>query len=186
MNKKEILECDRIANGFKRKIPIPFWDYNWIYLKRMRAVEFHEGKNGYHKIAYIFSKFLLQQISVKTGIQIPAGTFGTGLTLYHWGSIVVNDTVIGGAFVTIQSATNISRNVTIEDNVYIAPGVKILENVHIAEGVIIGANSVVTKSIDEPYTTWIGIPARKLKNVGFKNRSYILNEVINPINNTEQ
>ena len=64
----------------------------------MRAVEFHKGKNGYHKIAYVFSKFFLQQISVKTGIQIPAGTFGAGLTLYHWGSIVVNDTVSGGGF----------------------------------------------------------------------------------------
>lgn len=84
---------------------------------------------------------------------------------------------MGGAFVTIQSATNISRNVTIEDNVYIAPGAKILENVHIAEGVIVGANSVVTKSIDEPYTTWVGAPAHKLKNVGFKNRKYILDEV---------
>lgn len=176
--KNVVLECDRIANGFQRKYPVPFWDYNWIYLRRMRAVEFHEGKNGYHKVAYIFSKFLLQQISVKTGIQIPGGTFGVGLTLYHWGSIVVNDSVSGGDFVTIQSATNISRNVVIEDNVYIAPGVKILENVHIAEGVIIGANSVVTKNIDEPYTTWVGIPAHKLKDKGFKNRKNILKDMI--------
>lgn len=82
-------------------------------------------------------------------------------TLYHYGSVICNDKVKAGTFVTIQSDVNISENVTIGDNVYLATGAKVLANVKIADGVIIGANAVVTKSINEAYTSWAGIPAKK-------------------------
>ena len=76
----------------------------------------------------------------------------------------------GGQYVTIQSATNISDGVILGDNVYIAPGAKILQNVKIADGVIIGANAVVTKDITEAYTSWAGVPAKKINNKGYIDR----------------
>ena len=98
----------------------------------------------------------------------PPHTFGKGLTLWHWGSIVINPKVDGGDFVVIQSDVNISENVKIGNYVYLAPGVKVLEGVEIRERVIVGANSVVTKSIYEDNTTWVGCPAHKIKDNGYQ------------------
>lgn len=168
---KENLEKDRIANGINRKIPIMFYDYNWIYLRLMRRYEYLDEKEGIlNKIKKLLVKLRLRQYSVKTGISIPPHTFQGGLTLYHWGSVIVNESVRGGQYVTIQSATNISDGVILGDNVYIAPGAKILQNVKIADGVIIGANAVVTKDITEAYTSWAGVPAKKINNKGYIDR----------------
>ena len=68
----------------------------------------------------------------------------------------------------IQSDVNISENVKIGNYVYLAPGVKVLEGVEIRERVIVGANSVVTKSIYEDNTTWVGFPAHKIKDNGYQ------------------
>lgn len=38
-----------------------------------------------------------------------------------------------------------------------------MPNTWLAEGVVVGANSLVTKPIDEPWTVWVGSPARKVK-----------------------
>ena len=43
-------------------------------------------------------------------------------------------------------------------------------NVKIADGVIIGANAVVTKDITEAYTSWAGVPAKKISNKGYIDR----------------
>lgn len=53
-------------------------------------------------------------------------------------------------------------DVRIGNNVWIGANAMILHNVEIASGVIVGANSVVTKSILEP-GVYGGCPARKLK-----------------------
>lgn len=39
----------------------------------------------------------------------------------------------------------------------------IMPNTWLAEGVVVGANSLVTKPIEEPWTIWVGSPARKIK-----------------------
>lgn len=167
MTKRMYIDQDKKANGIKRKYPIIGYDYLWIYLRTMRKIEYYNSKTGVNKLLKWFNVYRLRKLSVKTGISIPPNTFERGLTLYHWGSIVVNPRVNGGKNVTIQSDVNISENVILGDNVYIAPGVKILENVQIAEGVILGANAVVTHDIMEPYTTWVGIPAKKISNNGY-------------------
>lgn len=173
---------DKQANQFKRKILIPGYDYILIYLKNMRKIEKMNKKTGLlNKFSLCLRKYRLRRLSVKTGISISPGCFEGGLTLYHWGSIIVNSNVKGGSFITIQSDVNISENVIIGDNVYIAPGAKILANVSLAEGVIIGANSVVTKNISEPYTTWAGVPAKKISEKGYINRLKVndkLNETV--------
>lgn len=168
MTKRKYIDMDKEANGIKRRWPIIGYDYLWIYLRTMRKVEWYNCKAGVNKLFKYINMYRLRNLSVKTGISIPPNTFERGLILYHWGSIIVNPRVRGGENVTIQSDVNISENVVLGDNVYIAPGVKILENVKIAEGVIIGANSVVTHDILEPYTTWVGVPAHKISNSGYR------------------
>ncbi len=62
--------------------------------------------------------------------------------------------------------------VTIEDDVWIGGNVTILKNVNIGEGCIVGAASVVTKSLP-PYTICIGTPCRPVKS-RFNKNSMIL------------
>ena len=66
---------------------------------------------------------------------------------------------------TIWSTHLEERNigfVTIEDDVWIGGNVTILKNVIIGEGCIIGAASLITKSLP-PYSVCFGIPCRPVK-----------------------
>lgn len=109
MMKKEVysslIKADFYANKFKRKIPIPCWDYIQIYLQTLRKVERFSMDNDnitfFQRIRLLFYKYKLKQISIKLGISIEPGCFGGGLTLYHYGSIVVNGSCSAGEFCTL-------------------------------------------------------------------------------------
>jgi len=64
------------------------------------------------------------------------------------------------------------ENVSIEDNVWIGEYVSILPGVTIGKGSVIGANSVVTKSIP-PYSIAVGSPAKVIKKYDFKTKVWI-------------
>lgn len=55
-------------------------------------------------------------------------------------------------------------SITIGADAWIGTGAVILPDVTIGEGAVVGANSVVTKSV-EPYTVVGGVPAHKIKEV---------------------
>jgi acetyltransferase-like isoleucine patch superfamily enzyme len=55
-------------------------------------------------------------------------------------------------------------SIAIDADAWIGTGAVILPNVTIGEGAVVGANSVVTKSV-APYTVVGGVPARKIKEV---------------------
>ena len=52
--------------------------------------------------------------------------------------------------------------------IYLEAGSKIMIGVHLAENIIVGANAVVTKSVNEPNIVLAGIPARKISEKGMK------------------
>ena len=54
------------------------------------------------------------------------------------------------------------KGIIIKDDVWIGAGVKVLDGVTIGEGCVIGANSVVTHSL-EPYGVYVGVPAKLIK-----------------------
>lgn len=166
----EYLDADRKANCKTTKRPRPFTDYEWRFLIALRKLEYAINTSNntiLDKIMIAYRKIVWSQLSVKTGITIYPNCFGKGLTLWHYGYVVVNDTVKGGDYITLQCGVNISENVILGDYVYLAPGVKVLKDVNIAERALIGANAVVTKSIEEESTTWVGIPAKKISDTGY-------------------
>lgn len=55
-----------------------------------------------------------------------------------------------------------SKGIVIEDDVWIGAGCRILDGVTIGQGSVIGAGSVVNKSIP-PYSVAVGIPAKVIK-----------------------
>lgn len=60
-----------------------------------------------------------------------------------------------------------SKPVRIEDNVWIGESVSVLPGVTIGKGTIIGANSVVSKSLP-PYVIAVGTPAKPIKKYNFE------------------
>lgn len=64
-----------------------------------------------------------------------------------------------------------SSPVIIEDNVWIGESVAILPGVTVGEGCIVGANSVVTRSLP-PYTVCVGSPAVPVKKFDFEGREW--------------
>lgn len=92
-----------------------------------------------------------------------------GLTLYHYGSIVVNPECRIERNYCIMNNVNIGANggsvkaPRIGNNVYIGPGAVIFGDIEIADGCFIGANAVVNKSFTEPNSVIAGVPARVIK-----------------------
>jgi acetyltransferase-like isoleucine patch superfamily enzyme len=58
--------------------------------------------------------------------------------------------------------TSDAQPVVIGNGVHIGVGVVVLPGVHVGDGAVIGANSVVTKSVD-PFTIVAGVPARPIR-----------------------
>lgn len=67
--------------------------------------------------------------------------------------------------------TMVSKPVIIEDNVWLGEFVSVLPGVTIEKGSIIGANSVVSKSIP-PYVIAVGSPAKPIKKYNFDSKKW--------------
>lgn len=152
-----------------RKKPRLFGDECFKYMITLRKLEYRMNKPSksiIDRFVYAYHKLIHHRQSVKWGMLIPPNVFGAGLTIFHVGTIIVNDTVRAGTDCHLYNCVNIASNCRIGNHVYIAPGVKILPGVEIADNIRIGANAVVTKSFLEPGITIAGVPAVKISDKG--------------------
>ncbi|MHA7608275.1 serine O-acetyltransferase [Elizabethkingia meningoseptica] len=141
-----------------------YWLRRFVkYLRKEEYYSFYKT-NKFLKYYYSRKKNILGR---KLGFFIPAGCFGEGLKIYHYGSIIINPKSIVGKNCTIHGNCCIGSKGTlpddspvIGDNVDIGQGAQILGGITIANGVKIGAGSIVTKSVVEENVTIVGIPAR--------------------------
>lgn len=166
-------QCDKLAlvgenAGILRYIK----DDIWRYQRTLRKAEYLRNcrKNLLGRIYYYLVKLRLRRLSFKLGFSIPENVFMEGLSIAHYGNIIVNPNVKIGKNCRIHVGVNIgvdARNGSegvpkIGDNVYIAPGAKIFGNVVIGDNTVIGANAVVNQSFPEGNITIGGIPAQKI------------------------
>lgn len=130
----------------------------------MRKVEYFQNtKKGY--LSHLWTKFLqlrLKLLGAKLGFSIAPHTFGPGLYLVHWGSIVISGKARIGKNARVHSCINVARSPLIGDNVYLGPGAVVFGDITIGDNVSIGANSVVTTSVPDNATV-LGNPARVVK-----------------------
>ena len=168
---REYLRQDQIALGKKnQKKPSPFGDEVWRFQILMRKTEYHVNcaKNPLQKMIAQLYRLRYHRYCVKMGFHVPLNIFDAGLSIAHYGALVGNSKAKVGkncrihAMVVIGATNGDPAAPVLGDNVYIGAGAKIVGNIHIADNVAIGANAVVVKSIEEPGTTWGGVPARKI------------------------
>lgn len=164
-------EQDRIALGRKQdKRPHLFADEIWKFEILLRKVEYYTNckRDFMSQIIKKYYKLRFHRLSVKLGFTIPINVFGEGLSIPHYGTIVVHGNARVGRNCRLQEgvtigATNGSHEAAIiGDNCYFGSGAKVIGAVTIADDVAVGAGAVVTKDITEPGTSWAGIPARKI------------------------
>ncbi|WP_316268044.1 serine acetyltransferase [Claveliimonas bilis] len=162
------LECDKVALKIpkKRRFPRPILDLVWNYEIIMRKAEYYGNVPGpFHRLLYLYYYFRFKRIGIKLSISIGLNTFGPGLRIPHYGTIVVNGAAEIGENCCILECVNIGatngsdRAPQIGNNVFIGSGAKIIGDIIVADGCTIGTGAVVVKSILKPNSTVVGVPA---------------------------
>ncbi|MEC0344808.1 serine O-acetyltransferase [Peribacillus frigoritolerans] len=163
---KEYLQSDL------RSAKIQKWKWQFRYKheilkfqRLLRKIEYYQNcKNDlFSKIHLLFLKYRYKKISLKMGFTIPKNVFGPGLSIPHYGTIIVNPRAKVGKNCRIHASTNIGEingeAPIIGNNVYIGPGAKLYGAITVGNNVAIGANAVVNKSIPDNVTVG-GVPAK--------------------------
>ncbi len=135
------------------------------YQRLLRKTEYAVNcSHGPLRKPYIFLKqYLLRRAGMKLGFTIYPNIFGPGLSIAHWGTIVINPNARIGANCRIHPGTSIGEykggSPQIGDDCYIGPGAKLFGPITLGNRVQIGANAVVTKSFPSDVVL-AGVPAR--------------------------
>ncbi|GHT66754.1 serine O-acetyltransferase [Bacteroidia bacterium] len=167
------LNADESACGKKKKSLKNFFfpDLVWQFQKSLRRYEYYTNvKRGLlGNILQIIAYSRYRRLSLKLGFSIPKNVFGPGLSIAHYGTIVINPATRIGKNCRIHASVNIGASggspkaPQIGDNVYIGPGAIIFGDISIADNVSIGANATVNKSIETPNCIVAGSPAKIVK-----------------------
>lgn len=177
---KYYLQQDVIANGynnhnktcFAQKLKnVLFPNKIMEFLRLLRKVEFltNCGSGPFDKISLYYYRIKLRNMQFKLGFSIPINVFGPGLSIPHYGTIIVNSNAKIGAYCRIHACVNIGASgggksaPQIGDNCYLGPSTVIFGGIKIANNVTIGANATVNKSFEENNITIAGTPARVVK-----------------------
>ncbi len=150
----------------------------WAYIKTMRKVELFLNNNNY--VSQFFAVFYMHKLRVLsriTGFQIRPNSIGKGLTIWHWGTIIIGRARIGDYCtlhpnIVIGGKTMKDPRPIIGSHVTIYSGVNISGSIEIGDDVIIGPNSVVTKSIPS-HSVVAGVPAKIIKTRENMNSSWV-------------
>ena len=170
------LEADRIAlsrkagsdSGLKAML---FPDHIWQFQQTLRKLEYLKNTPGsiFRKPLYYFTLRRYYRLSYKLGFTIPVNVFGPGLSIAHYGTIIINTGTKVGANCRLHAGVNMGTEAgysdkapVLGDNIYIGPGAKLFGAITIANNVAIGANAVVNKSVAESNIAIGGIPAKKI------------------------
>ena len=165
---------DFIANSFNARglggVKLRLFNATYKFLTLLREVEYYKNNPSVvSNIVFLYKWYRFRKISIKLGYNIPPNCFGPGLSLPHYGTIVVNSNAKIGANCRLHCCTNIGASAgkaeapQIGDNCYIGPGAIIFGDIRIASNATIAANATVNKSFKEEYAVLAGTPARVVK-----------------------
>lgn len=105
-NLRYFLEEDKKALNYRdKKRPRIFSDEIWRFEIALRKTEYYLNVYGDHSIPYIMSKLYFKHISLKLGFSIGLNVFGPGLSIAHYGTIIVNGKAKVGSNCRIHADT---------------------------------------------------------------------------------
>ena len=144
---------DKIRKFFRRLLICqPGGDQKliWEYIYALRNAEFATNSNN--RILRVFWFWKMRRLSYKLGYQIPINVFDKGLTIFHWGSIIINSKARIGKNCMIQPQITIGQKKegeapVIGDNCYIGSGARIIGKITIGDNVTIAPNAIITKNV---------------------------------------
>ena len=170
-NKKELdfyIMADRMMNTGRFKQPLirklidiinP--DYVMRFLVLMRQYQYYKHQRGLGSLMGLYYKLRYKRLSVKLGFTIDPDAFEYGLSIPHYGTIVVGSPAQIGKYAVLQTNVCISGNgKIIGDALYMATGAKITSKVILGDNVTVGANAVVNKSYGGGNVLLVGVPAQ--------------------------
>lgn len=136
----------------------------------LRKTEYHI--NSGHRFLTRIYRMRLELFQMKWRIHIPPNVFGRGLRVMHVGEMHINGKARAGENCTVHAHTSLAAAgfndgvPTIGSGVVLFMGAIVAGDVHIADNVVIGANSVVSRSIEEENVTVAGNPAKIVSHKG--------------------
>ena len=142
----------------------------YSYVKHLRYCEYYLNMAkglAYFNPRYVWHKWIVHHLGIKLGFSISENCFGPGLSIAHYGTIIVNPNARIGSNCRIHPGVCIGANKdvndvpTVGDNVYIGPGAKLFGNISIGDNCRIGANAVVLRDADAG-SILVGIPAKPI------------------------
>ncbi len=167
---KYYLNADRIALCKESTYRDLFFDKVWKFQRLLRQLEYFTNCKKNIILRKLIS-YRFRSLSIKLGFTIPINVFGPGLSIAHYGTIIVNGNSKIGKNCRLHACVNIGSKAgaaydapVLGDNCYIAPGVKIYGKINIGDNTAIGANAVVNKSFPTGNITIGGIPAKEISN----------------------
>lgn len=140
------------------------------YLRYLRKLEFYTNvPSPFGKIMRKYYDLKVRISARKLGYYIGINSCGPGLSLPHYGTIIISAEARLGKNCRVHVCVNIGRSggdkkaPQIGDNVYIGPSCVLFGDIRIANNVTIGANATVNKSIEEENVVIAGTPAKIVK-----------------------
>lgn len=134
------------------------------YLRFLRKEEKYTFTQPVKLLAFWY-KGRKNRLGSRLGFIISAGCFAEGLTIEHYGSIIVNPKSRIGRNCKIHGNCCIGStggypddSPVIGEGVDIGQGAQILGGIYIADHVRIGAGAVVLKDVPTPGVTVVGVP----------------------------
>lgn len=136
----------------------------------LRKTEYHI--NSGHRFLSRIYRMRLELFQMKWRIHIPPNVFGRGLRVMHVGEMHINGRARAGENCTVHAHTSLAAAgfndgvPSIGSGVVLFMGAIVAGDIHIADNVVIGANSVVTRSVEEENVTVAGNPAKIVSHKG--------------------
>ena len=167
---------DRKMNGFKARRSLTdilkeaMYPNAVTFLRYLRKLEYYTNTSGMlNSLFKAYYYFKYRSAGRKLGYSIGLNACGPGLSLPHYGTIIISAEAHLGCNCRVHACVNIGRSAgekkapKIGDNVYIGPSCVLFGDIRIANNVTIGANATVNKSFEQENVVIAGTPAKVVK-----------------------